>query len=552
MKETSDSQLRSVLQDSVRTWLTSWDFVDNPFALWEASQEAWLDRYYIKRPFFNHLLNDPRSIVIYAKRGGGKSATRIMLESECRPHISNSPVLAIPFTGFSSLIKKFTLDGKLDIDDYLPVLTSEILTKLLESIIKNPHLIAKVSSHHAHEISFWLEKYSIHTFSNYSLKKLLLSADKDLQDTTIREIIHGIQRKEKLAFKNKQMGGVYEFLTKIQPTNLTPPKLRLDTPIHVIEELKSFTFEILNLPSITCKSIYILIDGIDEYPETQNSPQISASILAPLLGNMEYLELTDFATKFFLPFEQKNFFEEKYRPDRINSIDLTWDDSQKDSLRTLFRRRISTFNTRGLISLAELCHPSIRRWIEDAMLDEANKSPRNLLRLGDLLFLEHCKEGPNPESVILPREWEKAVIAFRGGTEVDENVLYNVVGENHQKESRSENNEPNQISDDIPKLRVDIKTGKVYRGSQVLDNLPNLQFRLIKYLYLNRGRICEKEEIAIAVYELDQNSEYEKKDIELDIAKLISRLKSSIELDRTKPVYINTVRGRGYRLENTK
>jgi DNA-binding winged helix-turn-helix (wHTH) protein len=551
MSNLSVSVSRSTIRDSVRTWLTSWDFVDNPFAYWEASQEAWLERYYVRRPFFTQLLNDHRSIIAYAKRGGGKSATRIMLESECRPKVGNSPVLAVSFTNFAPLIRKFTIQGSLYIDDYLPFIVSEVLEKLIETIVRNPQIIPNLSSIQINELSWWITTYSKQLYSKSSLKKLLLLADRDINDTTLREAVFRIQRKENLELKNKKAKKILDLLIKLHSASPEKPFLKLETAKNTILELTDLTFEILNHAPVKCQAVYFLVDGIDEHPETLNSPQLSAAILSPLLGENEYLEkIPNFASKFFLPLEQKEAFESEYRTDRIEIINLEWDQNQLEELRILFRRRISAFNTRGLISLAELCHPSIRRWIEDAMLEESKGSPRNLLRLGDLILLEHCKEGSDLGSIIMPKEWEKALAIFRSiiGESDSSATRLNVNNTNLDKIT----NENKKDKSSTPKLRVDVRSGKVFRGKQQLENLPNLQFRLLKYLYLNRDRICEKNEIALAVYDLNYDVQYNLRSIEQDISKLISRLKVSIEIDNSNPIYIITIRGRGYKLENAE
>ena len=92
-------------------------------------------------------------------------------------------------------------------------------------------------------------------------------------------------------------------------------------------------------------------------------------------------------------------------------------------------------------------------------------------------------------------------------------------------------------------LRVDEESGEVTVGGRPID-LTQLEFRLIRLLYRMSNNIVDKYEIVEGVWG-------DKHMLDVDdsrIEKLVSRLRQKVEPDPSTPVYITTVRGRGYRL----
>ena len=94
-------------------------------------------------------------------------------------------------------------------------------------------------------------------------------------------------------------------------------------------------------------------------------------------------------------------------------------------------------------------------------------------------------------------------------------------------------------------LYVDTESGNVYLNGTVIDPpLPKYQYRLLKLLYENRGRICSPYMIVEAVW----SEEYIDQVEDQRIAQLIRRLRKLIELEGKPWRYILTVRGRGLTL----
>jgi len=88
------------------------------------------------------------------------------------------------------------------------------------------------------------------------------------------------------------------------------------------------------------------------------------------------------------------------------------------------------------------------------------------------------------------------------------------------------------------RLRIDAATERIYLGQTVLS-LKNMEYKLLKYLLENKGRIIGKEELFDQVW----NDSFTG-DGTLNVH--IRRLREKIETDPNDPQLIKTVWGMGY------
>ena len=94
-----------------------------------------------------------------------------------------------------------------------------------------------------------------------------------------------------------------------------------------------------------------------------------------------------------------------------------------------------------------------------------------------------------------------------------------------------------------PGLSVDEVSGEVTVGGHPVE-LTQLEFKLISLLYRMGNSIVDKYEIVEGVWGDEHMLDVDDARIE----KLVSRLRQKVEPDPSAPVYLTTVRGRGYRL----
>lgn len=95
-------------------------------------------------------------------------------------------------------------------------------------------------------------------------------------------------------------------------------------------------------------------------------------------------------------------------------------------------------------------------------------------------------------------------------------------------------------------LELHPKTRAVVRGGMALNiELTPSEDRLLSFLLEHPGEICQKDTLIYAVWPND----YQAAGISDErLAQLVKRLRDKIEPNPTDPLYIQTVRGRGYRL----
>lgn len=97
----------------------------------------------------------------------------------------------------------------------------------------------------------------------------------------------------------------------------------------------------------------------------------------------------------------------------------------------------------------------------------------------------------------------------------------------------------------VKKLRIDLETRRVFIDEQEVDpplSLP--QYRLIELLYLNKGRICTRDQVVETVWPDAVGEGVSEQAIDALVRRLRDRL-GEIDPDEQ---YIVTVRGHGFRL----
>lgn len=89
-------------------------------------------------------------------------------------------------------------------------------------------------------------------------------------------------------------------------------------------------------------------------------------------------------------------------------------------------------------------------------------------------------------------------------------------------------------------IKIEVERHEVFKGDQKLD-LTLKEFELLKILMQNRGRVMTREELLEKVWGFDYFGETRTVDVH------IRYLRQKIENDDSRPEYIETVRGVGYR-----
>ncbi|MGG6433636.1 response regulator [Anoxybacillus sp. D401a] len=112
----------------------------------------------------------------------------------------------------------------------------------------------------------------------------------------------------------------------------------------------------------------------------------------------------------------------------------------------------------------------------------------------------------------------------------------------HGHEEKQENGDDSLI---VGQLKIFPDRYEAYFAEQRLELTPK-EFELLAYLAKYKGRVLTRDQLLSAVWNYDFAGDTRIVDVH------ISHLREKIEQDTRKPLYIKTIRGLGYKLEEPK
>jgi len=486
----------------------------NPFGNKQADDEGdLLQAYFVEHPAYNAMLDfePPRSSILHAPRGAGKSSSRRMFEDHCAGHAAELRPLLVRMLDWMPLAERAGGLGAIQPHDHI----DEIFHRTVHALAQDTR-------------SSWLEPPQHPDMAGY-LNWICLSADRYLTPSQ-RDFL-------------KQRGWVVES----DITRLAPYRMEQMGALQRLELLVGV------LRAIGYQTCFVLIDRIDELFETAPDWEAGAVMLAPLIANLALNQISGLACKYFIPTEIIEILRARrlLREDRISCSKLSWGGPQgRDLLSKLLRNRLSVFSKDQLPSLAAIAAPDLRD-IDDILVTAAQESPRRLLNLGDTLF--HACAGTADQNHLLIEQEHLDAALFAHEIRTLSPGIPNV---GVKPDSRQSATPPDQAVAGVPTsspappmalLRVEAD-GQIWRGDQLIDGwqrLPALQRRLLEYLYAHRGILCSKNQLIDHVWDGKENPSDED-----SLHKLANRLIKSIEPDPHQPVYIQRIYGGFYRLDN--
>ncbi|MFM8869851.1 MAG: winged helix-turn-helix domain-containing protein, partial [Candidatus Nanopelagicus sp.] len=92
-------------------------------------------------------------------------------------------------------------------------------------------------------------------------------------------------------------------------------------------------------------------------------------------------------------------------------------------------------------------------------------------------------------------------------------------------------------------VKIDIDRHSVTVGG-INISLPLKEFELLEFLVRNKGRVLTRTQLIDRVWGSDYFGDTKTLDVH------VKRLRAKIEKDPANPVYIQTIRGLGYKFEN--
>jgi len=508
----------------LQKWLVNQGCLEgqSPFATVEAERETGLKTYFVRPPFFDQIVgsaSDPRTNFVFAARGAGKTACRLMIQRECLPHDLSAEILAVPYTDFGWLDQ---LIVAVSLHHHLERILCAGLAAIWSTILREPGRFYAMPNEQRALLRALVQDYNPSLLSPYQILRHLralgvLPQDDQINVPAIEHAIHERRLRETLRLEitpgDSQVGVWLAFVdtTPLAPSSPDPTHLLLNE----LAELAR---------AIGAKAVYVLCDGIDEHHLTAENPDFLTEVLTPLTRELRVLHRHNgntpatragLAFKFFLPqvlyspFREQNIF----RTDLISSWRIEWSD---EGLMDLLRARLVAFSAGKIQSLDQLADTESQGKLDQWLVERAYGSPRNMLKLGHLLLEHHCQQNPDPASKLSYR------------------LLPEVEKEFEERFGRL-----------IPPLRVDEAYRRVSVGESMVEDLTEREFDFLHFLYQTPGVFRSRQEIYEAIYPQEKYVGDEA------IDSLVSRLRKKIERDPKRPVFLHTKRGGGYALFHT-
>jgi hypothetical protein len=358
----------------------------NPFQHTNADEEDTLEEYFVPPPYFESVWGDPRipsSMVIFAPRGGGKSAQRRMIEFRAR---TSTSTLAIQYSRFE-FAKSQNLDN-IDLAYHITNINRLCLIAFL-AIVYERGLDSKQLSA--------TERKHILALSEYYLR--------DLSPENLIGAIDSIMTlidKAKRFCKNNlwAINTIVDNLFK--KIGLSPVKGEEGRGYAISSPGKNHLEIILSLiRSLGYDSVYILVDKVDETSLTGNDCQASFRLIAPLIKDLELLQMSGVCFKFFLWNELLPYYKDSARPDRIAQYELNWTPAE---LERMLEQRIKAFSlTDKPVQFYDLLSDELsnktKRAILELVVAFGQGSPRDIIRICRNIVSEQLRINPNSKSV---------------------------------------------------------------------------------------------------------------------------------------------------------
>lgn len=397
----------------MKTLVTKLGLLGNPFEHYTAETEPNIADYAVRPPYLQAIserVNGLSTFILFGDRGAGKSATRITVFNEIWKRYADANTgKTLPFvvnlTDYSRIEHQFK-KGKFNERDIVNIVAFAVLEQLL----------AWLASMNADDRAIFVEGL------NAAEKSLSLALLQGFY-LNVGEIDRSVSTEEALRLLNSAWSEKsrvwatqrWDSLSKILASVVSALSKKSDIPLDVAAPaeslLKSLIGDAPNVPrailgrltdlvrAFGFSGIVVLVDKVDEIQATANSAEATASLIHPLLAQIQLLEVNGFSWIFFLWSKVKDHFEGKtpVRLDKIAHATISWN---QYNLRELIEARVRFFSE-GRLSFADLLADDLDPDdVFSHMCTLALTSPRELIKLFDTVFREHDALGEDAGDVI--------------------------------------------------------------------------------------------------------------------------------------------------------
>ncbi|PDW02316.1 hypothetical protein [Candidatus Viridilinea mediisalina] len=470
----------------------------NPFAYKQADVEReWLQACFVEHPAYNALAleHQPRSSILHAARGAGKTSACMMYEQLCLEELPTRRDLVVHFDDWITLL------------DYQEQSLEQQVAGYLENLFR----------HVANQLGLivWQAEW-LRPASDPSLQAFLAwfcrTYGDELTDGQLADLLaSGRLFSSELAAHD-------------------PPVVRQRSPHNQL------TWLLRALHATGWRTLIVLVDRVDEVALSVDDAAQGANLLLPFVGNLPLMEQQGLVFKFFVPSEVVKVLRERkqLRDDRLRCDHLDW--AQPQMLRQILQNRLRHFSGGRIDSLAALAAPELRD-IDDQLVLTAQSSPRRLLLLGETLLQTRAADASSGDLLIRPIHLEQTLLHQLTIPQLSPTLPLVSVAPSLTPSD--------PVACNIPRLQMR-PDGRVLRGNQEIPDstkLSRLQRGCLRYLLSKAGTICHYNELGREIW-------YDETMGEENIRKVLSRLMDFINDGDTKINYIERQSGGAYILQH--
>ena len=351
-------------------------FDTNPFQYSNADKEVeYLNAYFIKPDYFEDVWGNPYnpvSNIVYAPRGGGKTAQRIMIEKRSN---ESKDILAITYTNHD--LSEFKKIEEVNLKYHLTYLNRLLLISFFDRINDENFDFDFTFTFTERQYIYKLARIYLFdtpvSFPNHAIQSL-----KTLEDYAV-DLWKGFK---------EPITNVIRQISKSKGLEVDLSNIEIDKKLELSH--KDNTFNIISLlKKAGYNCVYILIDKVDEQNLTGNNPSASFLLISDLIKDLELLETPNLSFKFFLWDALKPYTVEAARPDRVFSYDLRWTWTQ---IIEMLSKRTEAYSD-GKIKNFESLFDNRKSLGRIILFSEL--SPRDCIRICNRVLSEQFKENPH-------------------------------------------------------------------------------------------------------------------------------------------------------------
>ena len=370
-------------------------FVEDPFQSTNASDEPRIHEYFIEPPYFASVLGDPaqpRSQVILAPRGGGKTAQRIMVERDASKKRS---YLCITYDHFDAHFASGKLKTNLEL--HLFEISKYILIALLLDMAEKPGS-AVLLEKSERAILRWEVDNWLNTFSPLEFETTVKSL------STWSERLGDIWRRYsgQISSLISAVAAKYDFgAVDISSTPLPQGSDHGSVRYHISQQV--------NVASkLGYQAIYVLVDRIDETTWTNQDADASFQLIQPIVTDLQTLETQKMAFKLLCDRIRDKYFEAGARRDRVKVFELRW---TVNELEKMLSQRLRSFSKGEIVSFNSICMEGGQLNVHRLVAHIGHGSPRDVIRACGRIVDEHTRTSAD-QNLIRPETILKGIRTF--------------------------------------------------------------------------------------------------------------------------------------------